>query len=163
MRKTNHADLLLLVILSSAISFSSTAQPSKPVQQQSTDTVLVVRSTPAQDSAKDGYIVFVKTEVEASVDRTEWRKHLQLRLVPIIQNAAAAGIKAGKYTIKVRFIVEKDGSISEVTALNDFGYGLAPGAINVVKTGPRWTPAMQNGRKVRAYQTQPITFVISEK
>ena len=69
-------------------------------------------------------------------------------------------MKAGTYTVNVRFLVEKDGSISDVVALNDPGYGLAKAAEKVVKTGPKWTPGQQGGKTVRSYHTQPINFVI---
>jgi protein TonB len=71
-------------------------------------------------------------------------------------------MKAGTYVVNVRFLVEKDGSINDVHALNDPGYGLAKAAEKVLKTGPRWSPGEQNGRKVRSYHTQPITFVIQQ-
>jgi protein TonB len=58
--------------------------------------------------------------------------------------------------------VERDGSIADVKALNDPGYGLSKGAVDVVKKGPKWRPGEQNGRQVRSYHTQPITFVVSE-
>jgi protein TonB len=80
-----------------------------------------------------------------------------------IEDAAASGMNPGTYTVNVRFLVEKDGSITQVTALNDPGYGLKQGAEEVVKRGPKWAPGEQNGRKVRSYHTQPITFVIQEQ
>ena len=107
-------------------------------------------------------VVFERVEVEASVDKTEWRLHLEKELQMLIEKAASKGMKAGQYIINVRFLVEKDGSISYVKAVNNPGFGLAKGAEKVVKNGPKWTPGMQNGRKVRSYHTQPITFVISE-
>jgi hypothetical protein len=134
------------------------AQQTKLKQE---DTVLAIATSPTLP--EDRNLIFERTEVAANVDMAEWRKHLEKQLVPVIQTAAVAGIKPGKYIINVRFIVEKDGSITEVRALNDVGYGLALGAMNVVSTGPKWKPAMQNKRKVRSYQTQPITFVITDK
>lgn len=71
-------------------------------------------------------------------------------------------MKAGAYAVQVRFLVERDGSISYVEALNDPGYGLAKAAVKVIKTGPKWRPGEQNGKKVRSFHTQPITFVINE-
>jgi protein TonB len=35
--------------------------------------------------------------------------------------------------------------------------------IRVLKLSPRWKPASQNGRFVKAYRKQPVTFVIEEK
>ena len=71
-------------------------------------------------------------------------------------------MKAGQYIVNVRFLVERDGSISDVKALNDPGYGLGAASVKVVRTGPKWKAGEQNGRKVRSYQTQPLTFVIHE-
>lgn len=108
-------------------------------------------------------LVFQRVEVEASVDRQQWINHLTKNLQRYINKAAKKGMKAGTYTINVRFLVEKDGSISYAEALNDVGYGLADAAVKVLKTGPNWTPGEQNGKKVRSFHTQPITFVIQGK
>jgi periplasmic protein TonB len=96
------------------------------------------------------------------VDVKQWRRHLESQLQRYIEDAASQGMNPGQYTVQVRFLVEKDGSITDVKSLNDPGYGLGKGAEDVVKRGPRWSPGEQNGRKVRSYHTQPITFVVSE-
>jgi protein TonB len=114
---------------------------------------------PVQDTSAK---VFEKVEVEASVDRQQWIEHLIKNLQSPIEKAAKKGMKAGTYTVQVKFLVEKDGSISYVEALNDPGYGLAKAAVKALKTGPKWRPGEQNGKKVRSYHTQPITFVIQE-
>jgi len=36
-------------------------------------------------------------------------------------------------------------------------------AIKVIRKGPDWVPAIQNGRQVKAYRKQPITFIVSEQ
>jgi protein TonB len=107
--------------------------------------------------------VFTKVEIEASVDRKQWTRYLEQALQRYIEDAASQGMAPGQYTVQVRFLVERDGSINDVQALSDPGYGLKKGAEDVVKKGPRWAPGEQNGRKVRSYHTQPITFVIAEQ
>jgi protein TonB len=72
------------------------------------------------------------------------------------------GAPSGKYSVVVSFIVSKDGSISEVKAENDPGYGTKEEAVRVIKKGPPWTPAEQNGRKVIYRQRQTIVFQVSE-
>jgi periplasmic protein TonB len=104
--------------------------------------------------------VFTKVDVEASVDAQQWIDHLSSILRPYIEKAANKGMKPGTYTVQVKFLVERDGSINYVEALNDPGYNLAKGAVRAVKTGPRWTSGQENGKSVRSYHTQPITFVI---
>jgi protein TonB len=118
----------------------------------------VVEAPKVEDENK----VFEKVEIEAQVDMKQWRRHLENQLQRYIEDAASQGMAPGQYTVQVRFLVEKDGSITDVKALNEPGYGLAKGAVDVVKRGPRWSPGEQNGRKVRSYHTQPITFVVSD-
>jgi protein TonB len=107
--------------------------------------------------------IFTKVEIEASVDQKQWIRHLQTQLQRYIEDAASAGMEPGTYTVQVKFLVERDGSIADVQALNDPGFGLGKGAVDVVKKGPKWNPGIQNGKQVRSYHTQPITFVIQEQ
>ena len=118
----------------------------------------VVEAPKVEDENK----IFEKVEIEASVDVRQWRRHLESQLQRYIEDAASQGMNPGQYTVQVRFLVERDGSIADVRALNDPGYGLGKGAEEVVRRGPKWNPGEQNGRKVRSYHTQPITFVVSE-
>jgi protein TonB len=62
----------------------------------------------------------------------------------------------------VRFIVSKDGSVSDVVAETNYGYGMEQEAIRVIKKSGRWTPAIQNGRNVTAYKRQSMTWIVSE-
>ncbi|MFL5810161.1 MAG: energy transducer TonB [Flavisolibacter sp.] len=119
--------------------------------------------TRAQTSKDTTVEVIEKVEVEASVDANLWRQHLVKELTPVIEKAASKGVKAGTYTVIVRFLVERDGSISDARATNNPGHGFAKAAENVIRSGPKWTPGMQNGRPVRSYHTQPITFSIANE
>lgn len=106
---------------------------------------------------------FTKVEVEASFKGGEaaWRKYLERNL-----NASAPvdnGASPGSYTVVVQFIVDKEGRISDVKALTNHGSGMEDEAVRVIKRGPAWEPAIQNGRQVKAYRRQPITFVVSEE
>jgi protein TonB len=90
-----------------------------------------------------------------------WQKYLERNLnsnVPVDN-----GAPPGNYTVVVSFLVDKSGNISEVQALNDPGYGTAAEAVRVIKKGPAWTPAVQNGRNVIYRQKQSITFQVSEQ
>lgn len=59
----------------------------------------------------------------------------------------------------VQFIVDKEGNVSEVQALNMKGTKLAEIAVNAIRKGPKWNAAIQNGRKVKAYRRQPVTLI----
>lgn len=86
-----------------------------------------------------------------------WARYLERTLNrDLLTNAKAA---PGRYTVVVSFIVDKDGSLSEVKAQNDPGYGTAAEAERVLQKGPKWLPAVQNGEKVKYRHKQSITFV----
>jgi hypothetical protein len=72
------------------------------------------------------------------------------------------GAPAGRYSVTVSFVVSRDGSISDVKAENDPGYGTAAEAVRVIKKGPKWTPAEQNGKKVIYRHRQAIVFMVTE-
>jgi protein TonB len=133
------------------------------IAQAPKDEVLVKTSVDTTNEKNSERRVFTEVEVEAKVDVQQWRLHLESNLMGPIEKAAKKGMKSGTYTVNVRFLVEKDGTISDVRALNDPGYGLAAASEKVVRTGPKWIAGEQNGRKVRSYHTQPMTFVISDK
>lgn len=68
----------------------------------------------------------------------------------------------GDYTVIVKFIVSIDGNIADLYCVNDPGYGLCQEAIRVIKKSGKWTPGLQNGRKVNAYHLQSIRITIGE-
>lgn len=102
-------------------------------------------------------------EVEAMPDGglAGWRNFLQRGLQRMLESKAASREwSAGQRTVVVRFVVEKDGSLSEFTPLTQYGKGMEEEVVNLLKRSPKWTPGRQRGRVVRSYHTQPLTFVI---
>lgn len=74
--------------------------------------------------------------------------------------------EANKIKIKgkayMQFIIEKDGSLSDIKTIKDPGYGLGDEAIRVLKLSPKWTAATQEGKAVRVMYSLPITFQSAE-
>ncbi|WP_125723350.1 energy transducer TonB [Flavobacterium ustbae] len=62
-----------------------------------------------------------------------------------------------KGRVYVTFIIEKDGSLSDIKILRDIGYGTGAEAIRVLKKSPKWTPGKQNDKIVRVLYSMPIT------
>jgi protein TonB len=60
--------------------------------------------------------------------------------------------------VYISFVVNKDGSITEVTLMKGLGYGLDEEALRVVKMMPNWIPGKQGGREVKVKIVQPIVF-----
>lgn len=60
--------------------------------------------------------------------------------------------------VYVQFVVEKDGSISNVKVLRGIGSGCDEEAVRIVKSMPNWSPGIQKGKPVRVRYNLPIKF-----
>ena len=108
-------------------------------------------------------IIFAETQVHPEfVGGDEaWSKYLMHNLnrdLPMQKNAPI-----GKYSVRVSFVVNENGKVSDVLAENNPGYGTAEEAMRVVTESPIWKPAVQNGYTVACKTLQTITFVVSKQ
>lgn len=120
----------------------------------------VVEAPKVETEDYDKEFKTVQIEAKFPGGTGEWRKFLERNLnnnTPVDN-----GAPPGNYTVVVSFLVDKDGNISEVKADNDPGYGTAEEAVRVIRRGPKWVPAVQNGRNVIYRQKQQITFRVDE-
>lgn len=60
--------------------------------------------------------------------------------------------------VMLTFVVEKDGSITDIKVLRDIGSGCGEEAKRVVKEMPKWKPAKQRGKAVRQQFVLPVSF-----
>lgn len=74
------------------------------------------------------------------------------------QDAEIANINLNGKKVYATFVVEKDGSLTDIKILRDAGYGTGTEAIRVLKKCPKWTPGEQNGKKIRVLYSVPITI-----
>jgi periplasmic protein TonB len=126
---------------------------------QGNSRILIVDTIPLSDS--NDY-VFSKVEIEAKFPGGDkaWRSFLENNLnaaVPVIN-----GAPVGAYTVIIQFIVDKTGKISNIIPLTNHKYGMEDEVVRILKRAPRWEPAIQFGRVVKAYRKQPVTFVIQD-
>ncbi len=144
------------VISTKTVESDNKTQIVAPVEDKGTQ---IVEAPKADDEDK----VFTKVENEAQFPggTAAWVRYLQKNLNA--NTPVDNGARSGTYQVIVKFIVSKDGSISEVQPETKHGYGMEEEAIKIIKRGPKWTPALQNGRNVNAYRRQPITFVVEEQ
>ena len=77
-------------------------------------------------------------------------------------NPADHGAPVSIYTVYIQFVVDKSGNITDVKPLTDFGYRMEDEVSRIIKNGPHWTPAIQNGKPVKAYRKQPVTFLVTD-
>ena len=72
------------------------------------------------------------------------------------------GAPAGRYSVVVQFVVDKQGNVSEIKPLTSHGYGVEQEAVRVLKKAPQWKPAIFDGYPVVAYHKQIIVFEVTE-
>lgn len=73
------------------------------------------------------------------------------------QMARETGIQG---TVHVSFVIEKDGSISNVTLLRGIGGGCDEEALRVISAMPKWKPGIQRTATVRVQASMPIKFTL---
>ncbi|AUX18007.1 energy transducer TonB [Flavobacterium columnare] len=62
--------------------------------------------------------------------------------------------------LQVTFVIETNGSISDIKVINDLGYGTAQEITRVLQTSPKWTPGDQDGKPVRVLFTLSVTIKV---
>lgn len=123
------------------------------------DTITGKESTKGYDR-KNGEIKNFIFEREASFrgGMKEFKYFLEknLRTETPLKNKAPNGV----YTAIIRFIVDKDGELIDITPETHVGYGVEEEAMRVLRNSPKWEPAIQLNEIKRAYRRQPISFVV---
>jgi len=79
-----------------------------------------------------------------------------------IHYPAGAKVKKTQGKVFVTFIVEKDGSLSNMKIAVGVSSDIDAEALRVMKGSPKWIPGTQNGKIVRVFYTMPITFSLSD-
>lgn len=110
--------------------------------------------TEAQAQGKDKVYDIVEVMPQYPGGMPELMQYLAKNIKYPIQ-AQKKGIE-GRVT--VRFIVEKDGSISNVTVVRHIHPLLDKEAVRVIKAMPKWSPGMLNGKPVRVKFNIPVAF-----
>lgn len=113
---------------------------------------------PGDGSAGDGEIFFLVEEMPTfrggGLDK--FREWITKRT-----NYPQAAIDAKiKGTVFITFVVEKDGSVSNVSIIKGVHPLLDNEAIKVISESPRWTPGMQRGQPVRIRYQIPVSFTL---
>lgn len=88
-----------------------------------------------------------------------WSKFLQknLRFPAVAQEQGLSG------RVIMSFVIEKDGSLSNIKVERGAGFGFDEEAVRVLKLAKAWKPGMQNGQPVRVKYVIPMNFQLAEQ
>jgi protein TonB len=127
-----------------------TAPPSDGIGNGVATGVVNAPATPDNDDK-----IYTSVQIESSYEGGSgaWIRFLTKNFhVPELPD----GENGGAVTINVRFVVDKEGNVSDIEAVGG-PLDLQKEAVRVIRLSKRWKPAIQNGRVVNSYKTQPIT------
>ena len=125
-----------------------------PVSEGVTTGVIELPKREVEDGG--GIILHVEIESEYPGGIAAWQRFLN-RSLRYPTEAVDQGIEG---FVTVQFVVDKEGNVSNVEAVSG-PQELRAEAVRVIKKSGKWTPAIQNGHKVKSYKKQPIGFRIA--
>ena len=118
-----------------------------------TNTVEIKQELPEEE---DEQPIFTVVEQQASFPGGPTKLYEYLaKNIKYPQQARETGTQGKVY---LTFVVERDGSITDIKILRDIGSGCGEEAIRVVKSMPKWQPAKQRGKVVRQQFNLPVNF-----
>ena len=123
--------------------------------QGATETIIRTEPTPAP-SALPGGTQEVKPEAKAEPPGGTDAFFAWIQQNLRYPEAARRAKHEGK--VQVEFIIEPNGTLSNVKALTPAGFGLREEAIRVIQSAPPWTPARYQGRAIKQKMVLPVIF-----
>jgi len=117
----------------------------------------IIEAPKKEDADKD--VIWNKVEIPSEYPggAAAWQRFLNKNL-RFSQEAIDNEIQGA---VVVQFIVDQEGNVSNVEAISG-PEELRAEAVRVIKKSGQWTPAIQNGRKVKSYKRQPIIFRLQD-
>jgi protein TonB len=103
----------------------------------------------SNDKIYDTAIIDVKPEFIGGI--SEFYKYVG-------NNYKIPDVKGLSGKVYVTFIIEKDGSLSDIKILRDIGHDTGKEALRVLSVCPKWKPGEQNGKPVRVLYSLPIAI-----
>ena len=142
-------------------STSLSAQETTASESQSTTTPQQSTSTnqPAASAASDSR-TYSLSDIDENPEFPGGMQNMRTWLSNNLVYPAPALQNGVEGTVKVRFTVLKDGTISNVSVAQGVETHLDAEAVRLVKSMPKWTPGAINGNPVNVTYVLPIKFVM---
>jgi TonB family protein len=129
------------------------AKPQKPSKKSTQE----VKEKVKDEAGKDVFVVVEDPPSFPGGD--DARIKYMVSSIKYPDDARKKGVQG---TVYISFIVEEDGSITNVKILRGIGAGCDQEASRVVSEMPKWNPGKQRGKFVRVQYNMPIKFTLSD-
>ena len=129
---------LLIILFILPIPFSGITQS---IETMDTTVYTIVDSVATFPGGRAAWIKFVENNLNASIG---------------VEN----GARKGNYNVIIRFIVTKEGILTDFVPITKLKHGFEEEVIRVLKLSPNWIPAKKNGVSVNSWVEQNQVFII---
>ncbi|MDR0789311.1 MAG: energy transducer TonB [Bacteroidales bacterium] len=126
--------------------------------QTNTGVIINKKDITNADALAEEDEIFIVVETQASFPLPEGLDAYLFKNIVYPEAARQAGIEG---QVSVNFVVEKDGSITNIKIIRDIGGGCGEELVRVLKAMPKWKPAMQRGKAVRNQFGKNVRFGLS--
>ena len=117
------------------------------------------REIPDDDGKlEDDDVLFTVVETQAELPFPNGFDGYLSKSIVYPEAARQAGIEG---QVSVEFVIEKDGSVTNIKILRDIGGGCGEELVRVLKAMPKWKPALQRGKPVRNQFGKNVRFGLS--
>lgn len=166
--KRNSILILAVITLSLFVACQQTTKENDSVSTDSQtleateiqkETTFTPTETVSENIEKNTETVF--TVVEESAMFPGGQDELIKYLAQNIKYPKQARVRGVEGLVSVSFVVEKDGSLTDIKLLRDIGSGCGQEALRVVKEMPKWKPAKLKGEIVRMQFNLPVKFTLA--
>jgi protein TonB len=89
---------------------------------------------------------------------TGWMRFLQRNLKAPDENG-----DINKITVIIKFVVNEDGSLTNMEIVKSGGSVFDEEVLRVMKKSPKWVAGSNHGKKVKVYHSQPVIFVYEQE
>ncbi|MBS1525861.1 MAG: energy transducer TonB [Bacteroidetes bacterium] len=146
----------LSIILLACAATGVHAQQSSSIKTSPSDKDIVIGS-PDDTTANRGKIF---TAVEQEPSFPGGHDGFTRFLIKNIRYPPTAAEKRIQGNVYLTFIVERDGSLSDIRVIRSVSPDLDAEALRVMKMSPKWSPGIQNYKAVRVQYSMPISFTL---
>ncbi|HYC30447.1 MAG TPA: energy transducer TonB, partial [Chitinophagaceae bacterium] len=119
----------------------------------------IIQAPPKKDKEPD---IYIDVQIESTYPGglSAWLRYLTKTLPRYYtDNLVEQGIQG---RVVVQFVVDTEGNVSDVHGVEG-PKALMEAAEKVIRMSGKWTPAIQNGHKVKSYKRQPIMFQVQQE
>jgi len=132
-----------------------------PAAKDHSQMVYINDNSPRQQIVPEDNTIYLPTEPGIYVaSYAGGMEKLEKYIADNLKYPAEAEAKKIQGTVKLSFVVEKDGSITEIKPQTKLGYGLEEEAARLLKYGRRWNPSIKDGKPTRVRLTYDVKFAL---